>query len=314
MLGNKGVKMPTWPSWVKLTPNLIGGQWARQLARAMCPPLTSNFWAYDSHPVITWQQYTGWLKRCKEIVGSRHNITRLLGCNLWDQHSHEHNSPLIPRFFVHEEHSDYVLWIFQQATINNKIFFPKFQLFLEKETIIVATWYCYGVGLGWAQLGCAYKYFNSTSCLWCRPLGALKDGKVHAKIEGLRKVPYICQDKQVKPNDGQTFVHMGLYPHGGGRGLFSSSLLNIHNINSALELEFGGPRYSPQFVPTRFYVHLYEMHVALNSNVWIWSLGVGYAMALVRLGTRGTQVKFSVRMKKTHDSSKWLFLGNLFRK
>ena len=30
-----------------------------------------------------------------------------------------------------------------------------------------------------------------------------------------------------------------------------------------------------------------------------------------KLGIRGTQVKLSVRMKKTHDSSKWLFLGNL---
>ena len=35
------------------------------------------------------------------------------------------------------------------------------------------------------------------------------------------------------------------------------------------------------------------------------------AIALKRLGIRGTQVKSSVRMKKTQDSSKWLFLGNL---
>jgi hypothetical protein len=31
----------------------------------------------------------------------------------------------------------------------------------------------------------------------------------------------------------------------------------------------------------------------------------------VRPGIRGTQVKSSVRMKKTQESSKWLFLGNL---
>jgi hypothetical protein len=30
-----------------------------------------------------------------------------------------------------------------------------------------------------------------------------------------------------------------------------------------------------------------------------------------RPGIRGTQVKSSVRMKKTQESSKWLFLGNL---
>ena len=29
-----------------------------------------------------------------------HNITQLLGCDLWDQVSHEHNSPLIMRFLV----------------------------------------------------------------------------------------------------------------------------------------------------------------------------------------------------------------------
>jgi hypothetical protein len=30
-----------------------------------------------------------------------------------------------------------------------------------------------------------------------------------------------------------------------------------------------------------------------------------------RPGIHGTQVKSSVRMKKTQESSKWLFLGNL---
>jgi hypothetical protein len=30
----------------------------------------------------------------------------------------------------------------------------------------------------------------------------------------------------------------------------------------------------------------------------------------IRLGISGTQVKSSMRMKKTKESSKWLFLGN----
>ena len=78
---------------------------------------------------------------------------------------------------------------------------------------------------GWIELSsmgiCLYTlqfYFMSCGCFWCGPSGALKDGKVHAKIEGLRTVPYIWQDKQVKPNDGQTFVYFGIYPRGGGRG------------------------------------------------------------------------------------------------
>ena len=40
-------------------------------------------------------------------------------------------------------------------------------------------------------------------------------------------------------------------------------------------------------------------------------IAVAVLMPQTRPGIRGTQVLSSVRMKKTQDSSKWLFLGNL---
>jgi len=45
------------------------------------------------------------------------HITHLLRCNLWDKLSHEHNSPLIWRFLVYEEHTCCKLWTFRQAVV-----------------------------------------------------------------------------------------------------------------------------------------------------------------------------------------------------
>ena len=58
---------------------------------------------------------------------------KLIGSNPGDQVSHEHKSPLVLRLHVYEELSNYVLWNFQQITVNYQILLNYSPFFLERE-------------------------------------------------------------------------------------------------------------------------------------------------------------------------------------